>query len=299
MQEKKLKIEKLAMRISFIGTVAFAAAEFLIFLIAGSRAVLMDFVFDFVDVILIGPLMVLIPFLYKPASERHPYGYGQVESLFIIMKYLALVIVDIDLLYDNIRTIIGGGQMIDAGAVFLYEMISSIGTLAMCLVLKHLSRKYESMIIEAEIYSWKIYVYTSAGLALAFLLTIFLKKTPYAFVTPYMDPVIASVMAIVLIIRPIREIAANTRNLLLFSAPPETVEEVRAVAEEELRKYSCDINFLEVIQTGRKTWVEIYIDSESDIVVLRHLHLVRDAIRERLKDKFDQYYVELIPDIPN
>ena len=299
MQEKKLKIEKVAMRISFIGTVVFAAAEFLIFLVAGSRAVLMDFVFDFVDVILIGPLMVLIPFLYKPASERHPYGYGQVESLFIIMKYLALVIVDIDLLYDNVRTIIGGGQMIDAGAVFLYEMISSIGTLAMCLVLKHLSRKYESMIIEAEIYSWKIYVYTSAGLALAFLLTIFLKKTPYAFVTPYMDPVITSVMAIVLIIRPIREIAANTRNLLLFSAPPETVEEVRAVAEEELRKYSCDINFLEVIQTGRKTWVEIYIDSESDVVVLRHLHLIRDAIREKLKDKFDQYYVELIPDIPN
>ena len=45
--------------------------------------------------------------------------------------------------------------------------------------------------------------------------------------------------------------------------------------------------------------MEIYIDSESDVVVLRHLHLIRDAIREKLKDKFDQYYVELIPDIPN
>ena len=299
MQEKKLKIENLAMRISFLGTVGFAAAEFLIYLIAGSRAVLMDFIFDFVDVILIGPLMVLIPYLYKPASERHPYGYGQVESLFIIMKYLALVVVDISLLYDNVVTVIHGGHTINAGTVFVYEMISSIGTLAMCLVLRYLSRKYESMIIEAEIFSWKIYVYTSAGLALAFLLAIFLKSTSFAFVIPYMDPVIASVMAVVLIIRPIREIIANTRNLLLFSAPPETVEEVRAVAEEELRKYSCEISFLEVIQTGRKTWVEIYIDSESEVVILRHLHLIRDAIRERLKGKFDQYYVELIPDIPN
>ncbi|MGN0363328.1 MAG: cation diffusion facilitator family transporter [Bilifractor sp.] len=298
MQEKKLKIEKLAMRISFLGTVGFAAAEFLVFLIAGSRAVLMDFVFDFVDVIIIGPLMLLIPYLYKPASERHPYGYGQVESLFIIMKYLALVVVDVVLLYDNVVTILHGGHTINAGTVFLYEMISSIGTLTMCLVLKYLSRKYESMIIEAEIFSWKIYVYTSAGLALAFLLAIFLKKTPYAFLVPYMDPVIASVMAVVLIIRPIREIIANTKNLLLFSAPPETVEEVRAVAEEELKKYSCRINFLEVIQTGRKTWVEIYIDSESDVVVLHHLRLIRDSIRTRLKEDFDQLYVELIPDLP-
>ncbi|MCC6094882.1 MAG: cation diffusion facilitator family transporter [Eubacterium sp.] len=298
MQEKKLKIEKLAMRISFLGTVGFAAAEFLIFLIAGSRAVLMDFVFDFVDVILIGPLMFLIPYLYKPESERHPYGYGQVESLFIIMKYLALVVVDVVLLYDNVVTILHGGHTINAGTVFLYEMISSIGTLTMCLVLKYLSRKYESMIIEAEIFSWKIYVYTSAGLALAFLLAILLKKTPYAFLIPYMDPVIASVMAVVLIIRPIREIIANTRNLLLFSAPPETVEEVRKVAEEELKKYSCRIKFLEVIQTGRKTWVEIYIDSESDVVVLHHLRLVRDAIRTRLGKDFDQLYVELIPDLP-
>lgn len=55
---------------------------------------------------------------------------------------------------------------------------------------------------------------------------------------------------------------------------------------------------LDVIQTGRKTWVEIYIDSPNDIITMQSLTRIRNGIREELKKNFDQIYVELIPDLP-
>ena len=101
-EEKKLRTEKHAMRLSFAGSAAFVVAEFVSFFMTGSHTILMDCLFDGVDLVLIGPFLLLIPFLYKPETERHPYGYGQVESLFIVIKYGVLLTVCVTTIILNI-----------------------------------------------------------------------------------------------------------------------------------------------------------------------------------------------------
>ena len=76
------------------------------------------------------------------------------------------------------------------------------------------------------------------------------------------------------------------------------MNEIRSIAEKYMQTCSYTIEFLDVIQTGRKTWVEIYIDSPNDIITMRSLSRIRDGIREELKKEFDQVYVELIPNLP-
>lgn len=297
MEERKLKIEKRAIRFSFTGTLFFVILELLMCVLIGSRAVLMDFIFDFVDVILVGPFLVLIPLLYKPETERHPYGYGQFESLFIIIKYVGLVFVCGALLIQNIGLILDGGYTVNAMEVFSYEAAAGFITFLLYMGLRYISKKYESIIIASEVYSWKIDVFISAGLAGSFLVSELIKNTKLNFITPYVDPLIAITMTVILLIQPIKEIIKNARNMLLFSAPAEEMDYVRSIAEEELEKYHCEISFLEVLQIGRKTWIEIYIDPESDVVVLRTLKHAQNAIKQRMKGHFDQYYVEIIPDV--
>lgn len=38
------------------------------------------------ELVFIALLLFLTPLFHKPMSEKHPYGYFQVESIFVIIK---------------------------------------------------------------------------------------------------------------------------------------------------------------------------------------------------------------------
>ena len=84
--ENKLKYEKYIMNISMIGSVLFMIAEGVMAFWTRSHSILMDCIFDLTDLIMIGPFLLLVPLLYKPVTERRPYGFAQVESLFVVIK---------------------------------------------------------------------------------------------------------------------------------------------------------------------------------------------------------------------
>ncbi|MCR5525955.1 MAG: cation transporter [Lachnospiraceae bacterium] len=299
--EKKLKIEKNAMRISFAGSVFFAVAETIMAFVTGSHTIVMDMIFDVVDLILIGPLLLLIPLLYKPVTEKKPYGYGQVESLFMIIKYGVLLAVSVQMILANINLIMSGGHVVDAGDIASFEIFVSAVCLIILILLWYFSRKYASMIIRSEMYIWKVDVLSSFAVGIAFMLEFPISGTKYKWLCAYLDPVIAIILTVFLLIEPVKSIFRNLRNMLLFAPPEDIVNEVRDTVEDKLDPFGCSVEFLEVVQTGRKTWVEVYIkpDHEDGIIYVGKLHEARNNIRSELRKRFDQVYVELIPNLPD
>ena len=261
-----------------------------------SHSILMDFVFDIADLIMIGPFLLLVPLLYKPVTERHPYGFSQMESLFLIIKYSVLLFVTIQLAVDSIKTIYAGGSTVDGGLIALFEFCVFLGCLVIYQTLTYYSKRYESDAIRAELYVWKLDVIASIGVAIAFGAQLLLQKTALAWVTPYIDPVVAIIMALILMIEPIKMIGISLKELVLFAPKKEIMDDIREIAQKHMKSSSYIIQFLDVIQTGRKTWVELYISSESDIISIIELNEIRHKIKEDLKTKFDQIYVEIIPD---
>jgi len=70
----------------------------------------------------------------------------------------------------------------------------------------HMSRKYESPTIHAEIYMWKTDIIGSCGVAAAFLANFFLGDTVLKPITPYMDSGVAIIMSLFLIAEPVKEL---------------------------------------------------------------------------------------------
>ncbi|MEE0956423.1 MAG: cation transporter [Eubacterium sp.] len=295
--KKKLSVESKVMRCSFIGSAAILAAEIISWLIIRSNAVLMDCIFDSMDLILVGPFLILVPFLYRKESEKHPYGYGQYESLFIIVKYTILIGICISQIRENILVIQEGGHTVKASEVISFELGVLVFCLILYLILKAYSRRYCSDIIRDELYAWRFDIISSIGIAAAFFLEFPLKHSSLAFLVPYLDPVIAIVMTCVLLVEPCCEIYRNVRELLLFAAPKDQADGIRKIAEEELSHFGCHVTFLETVQTGRKTWIEVYFKSQSELLHVNHMKLITENIQKRLDGKFDQYYVEIIPDL--
>ena len=297
--QTKERKEKRILNISFAGSFIMVLSELVTGIVLRSYSVLMDGIFGVADLVLMGPFLMLIPLLYKPVTERKPYGYSQVESLFLLIKYGILLFIIGQMVIENIQLIKNGGHHVDVNRIAVFELIMFFGSIFMyCLILR-LSKEYMSITIRSELFMWKVDIISSIGISAAFFIQGFLADGLLEFLTPYVDSIVAIISSLFLLHEPIKGIVTSIKKLLLFAPPRETMDEIRKVAEEGLKRYNYKLSFLDVIQTGRKTWVEVYIESTHKTIHIAHLSIVSEAIRKSLLKEFDQVYVELIPVLPD
>ena len=295
----KEEIEKKVLRLSFIGSCLLSGSEIIMAFILRSYALMMDGIFDSAELLMMGPFLVLVPLLYKPVNERHPYGYSQVESFFLIIKYSVLLTLMLLLINTNVHVIMSGGNRVNPSMIAVYEMLLGAASVFMYFMLAHISRKYESPTVHAELYLWKTDIVGSCGIAVAFLAQYVLGDTVLAAFAPYMDSAVAIVMSVLLLREPVSEIVRGFKQMLLFSPPEDVMRRVHEVVNKNLEGLPYRATFIDVIQTGRKTWIEVYLKENLDtsLIDVRHWTKMREYVIEDLKDDFDQIYVEFIPDL--
>lgn len=297
--EESLRLEKRILKLSFAGSAAFLLSECIMAFITASHAVLMDCVYDIADIIMLGPFMILVPLLYKPVTEKRPYGFSQVESLFIMIKTGLLIFITAQLIVESVQMILDGGHTVNAGVIAAFELAVSAACVIMYLLLNHMNKRYSSPTVKAEIYIWKLDALSTLGVGMAFVIQLILQRTALAWVSPYIDPGIAIIMAAILLKEPISMFWGSIKNLILFAPKKEVVDHVREIAESSLKKHEFDINFLDVIKTGRKIWIEVYILQEDDLISIQELKQAHDEIIGELEKEYDNVYLELIPEIEN
>lgn len=63
----------------------------------------MDALYDAAELIFIILLLFLTPLFHRPISEKHPYGFFQLESFFILIKNIMLISVTLSVLTSVIE----------------------------------------------------------------------------------------------------------------------------------------------------------------------------------------------------
>ena len=295
MHDKKYKMENKILKLSLTGTIIFTVVEVIAAVLLGSKTVIADGIFDLFDLMLLLPMFILVPFLYKPVSENKPYGFSQIESLLVLLKYTVLLVVVINMIVSNIKILLNGGHTVDAFSVLMYESTLCFFCILMLLFLRHLSRSYSSLMIQSELYLWKVDVVSTLGISVLFQLL--LANTKLKFIIPYIDSSVAIVVSLFLLKEPVVQIFKTLRELVLFSPEKKIMDEIRIVVKEDIKTYDYSLDFLDVTQTGRKTWIEVYVKSKSDIIKVKDFKNIQEHITKDLENKFDQISVEIIPAI--
>ena len=293
MHDKKYKMENKILKLSLTGTIIFTVVEVIAAVLLGSKTVIADLF----DLMLLLPMFILVPFLYKPVSENKPYGFSQIESLLVLLKYTVLLVVVINMIVSNVKILLNGGHTVDAFSVLMYESTLCFFCILMLLLLKHLSGSYSSLMIQSELYLWKVDVVSTLGISVAFLFQLLLANTKLKFIIPYIDSSVAIVVSLFLLKEPVVQIFKTLRELVLFSPGKEIMDEIRIVVKEDIKTYDYRLDFLDVTQTGRKTWIEVYVKSKSDIIKVKDFKNIQEHITKDLENKFDQISVEIIPAI--
>lgn len=75
------------------------------------------------ELVFIALLLFLTPLFHKPMSEKHPYGYFQVESIFVIIKGVMMLSVTMGISADVIGSALAGGNPVNNLQVALFSSL--------------------------------------------------------------------------------------------------------------------------------------------------------------------------------
>jgi cation diffusion facilitator family transporter len=295
MNSNKEKKEKNILRISLGANIVFAAIEIVMSIVTGSQAVLMDAAVDSVELIVVASSLLIAPLLYRPPTEKHPFGYYQVESLFIVIRGFMLLGVAVSLISANLSVMLAGGRQVDAPTVAIYEVTLGVMSLAVFLVLARYNKKLYSPMVEAEIYTWKVDFIISFALGGAFLIPSAIESTALSHLSVYFDQIVAIVLSLCIMPRPVKMIVGAFKSLLLFPPADEKRLDIDRTVAQALEEFGYSHIFTDVTQTGRKIWLEVTFSYPGESLPTERLRALYERLRSALSSRYEGIDIELIP----
>ena len=288
------KREKLILKLSFFSGLVFAIAEFVFAIYSHSQSSLTDAVYDATELVFIALLLYLTPLFHKPISEKHPFGYFQIETVFLIIKGIMMLSVSLGVAAEILHSALSGGNPVDSAQVSLFQCALGIASILCYFAMKRWSRNLSSPTVEAELLGWKLDIVYSLGMSLAFFLSRYLELTPLAFLAPYFDQIIAVLVILFMLPENIQLLSRAFRDIFLFPPDHACVEEIKALCCPILEQYHFDPVFFDITKTGRHLWVAIYFQIQAGSLAVRELSEASQVINQTVSQEFQDCTCELI-----
>lgn len=290
------KKEKLILKISFFSGLLFAVLEFLFAIYSHSQSSLIDAVYDTVELVFIALLLFLIPLFHKPISEKRPFGYFQIETIFIIIKGIMMLSVTLGVLAEVLHSIISGGNNVDNGLVSIFQCFLGIVSIIIFIAMKRLSNNLSSPTIKTELLGWKLDIAYSLGMSFAFFISLYLEKTPFYFLAPYFDQIVAIIIMIFMLPESVKVLWRAIKDIFLFSPDKELVDKIKMLCSPIMEQYHFIPIFYDITKTGRHLWIAIYFQIETDVLVINDLASALKSVNEVVTAEFEECSCELIPE---
>ena len=288
------KKEKQILMMSFFSGLLFAIAEFIFSIYSHSQSALTDAVYDVSELVFIALLLFLTPLFHKPVSEKHPYGYFQLESIFVIIKGVMMLSVTMGVSAEVLDSALSGGNPINNAQVSLFQFCLGAASILIFLLMKRLNRNLSSPTITAELLGWKLDILYSLGMSLAFLLSLTLERTPLAVLSPYFDPVVAVLVMAFMLPESVKVLWSAIRDIFLFSPDEALMDEIKALCEPILAEHRFLPVFFDITRTGRHLWIAVYFQIEGGSLGVSDLSRASAAINDAAQERYQDCTCELI-----
>ena len=294
---QKLQNEMLILKISAIVGAVIGLAEILMYLISNSHSILIDGIYDFVEVAFLLVYLFFLPMVYRPYNQKMPYGYAQIETVFLIVKTLGLIAATFIVLKESIACIFTGGNLVDGTMVSRFELAVALACLAGWLILRKTSGRANADMLKMELYSWKVDIILSFAIAGGYMAAGLLEGTSLAWTAPYVDPAIAICISVGMLPEPVRVLKESMEKILLRAPEEETVKDIRRIVNRCLQPYDYEATFLDIVQAGRQMWVYVYVKSGDGVFRIDDLKEHNEDVYRCLSRRYENVDIELIPDV--
>lgn len=286
--------EKTILRLSFVAGLAFALVELIFAIYSHSQSALTDAVYDASELVFIALLLFLTPLFHKPVSEKHPYGYFQLESIFLIVKGVMMLSVTLGVVVEVIESALSGGNPVNDLQVSLFQLCLGTASVVIYIIMRGVNKNSSSPTVEAELLGWRLDIGYSLGMSLAFFASSFLVKTPLAFIAPYFDQIIAVLVMVFMLPESVKMLWSSVRDIFLFSPDEELVEQIKQICTESMENYAFSPVFFDITRTGRHLWVAVYFKVSSATLAVKQLKKATEEVNQKISSQLEECTCELI-----
>ncbi len=265
----------MAARLAFITSLALLLAKFGAYYLTDSKAVFSDAIESIINVVTAAFLMLSISVSSKPVDEDHPYGHGKIESFSAGLEGGLIILAAIMILVESIPVFfapqpprnLGLGLYILGGAGAVNLVVGGY--------LMRAGRTYKSEAISADGRHLLTDFYTSAGVIIGLLLY---RLTGF----PWLDPLVACLVALNILIPGISLLAKSFKNLM-DEADPELLERIVLALNTIKKPGWLYPHKLRALRSGRYHHVDLHI-SLPHYWTLTQVHEAEQEITQALLD---------------
>jgi cation diffusion facilitator family transporter len=267
-------------------------ASVVLFLIAAIAGIAVDSITLILDassnlVILVAAFLThfSIKKIHMPADDSYNFGYGKYESFSVVLQGGLIITACVVSMKFAVQDVIHADDIHGYGLPVIATFISGIiGIFVLCYI-KKVAVHTNSSILKTAGLHWRTDTIFSFGVCAGFLCGFILKILGFNKVTPYLDPVMAIMLAIIFIKAPVNTIVHNISELLDAVPEGEVRSKINKVVDIHKSKFS-GVHRFRTRKAGEKIFVDVGFLIKGSLSITE---------AEKLASDFEQELKEHVP----
>jgi cation diffusion facilitator family transporter len=240
--------------------IAGASCIFLFSLTAGilsdSIALLLDAAMGFIFLLVTFFVRFIIKRVNWPPDHLFNFGYEKYEPLASIIQNVAIVTACAVAVNFAIQDIIHAEDITRYDLPVLASFVAGVIAIMMALRLRKIGAATRSQVLRTAAMQWFADGALSFGMFVGFLFGLTMSSLGYVQVAPYVDPVMAIILALLLMKLPVHGIIANLYELLDAVPGKDVQDAIRKIIERHKPKF-FGIHRIRFRKAGKKVFLDI------------------------------------------
>lgn len=214
----------------------------------------------------------------QPVDADHPFGHGKYENVSGFVEAILILFAAMMIIYEAVKKLIYSSDVSHLGAGMLVMLVSSLINLIISLSLLRISKKTKSLALEADAMHLLTDVFTSFGVFLGLVLLNFTHM-------PILDPIVAMLVALLIIKTSIDLIRKSMKDLVDESLPDDDIKKIVDIisSHPEITSY----HRLRTRKCGETVEMDIHLRTYGNIS-LEEAHALSSHIETHIKETFEQ-----------
>lgn len=235
-------------------------------ILSGSFAILFDGVFSLVDAAMT-VLSLFVARLITRATlanglpehlhRRFSMGFWHLEPMVLTLNATILLAVTLYAIFSAVMALLDGGRVMEFGPAMVYAAVVVMISVAMGWYEHRANRHIQSDFVRMDVHGWIMAGGVTMSLLIAFAIGFSLQDTAYAWLLPYIDPLVLLLVGLVLLPVPVGTLRRAASEVLLIT-PDDLLQKVEQVADSVLASEGFIAHRAYVARAGRGTQIELY-----------------------------------------
>ncbi len=280
-------MKKRAALVSIVSNTSLVLIKTFTGLVTGSIAVLSEAFHSGTDLMASLMAFLAVREAERPADEQHPFGHGKFENLSGLFESALILVASGFIYYESIKRLIVGSELRMAWLALAVMAFSAVINLIVSWYLFRVSRKTDSIALEADARHLRADVYSSSGVFIGL-------GTVHLTGLQAIDPLVGAVIATFILLEGMMLGKRSIEGLLDRALPPEEIEIIREVLDAH-RGVIKEYHELKTRKAGSDRHIELHM------VVCREerieeTHRTMDSIEKALRERLPRSRVVIHPE---